>query len=132
MMAGTRLDTSGLNKMKVLDDAAMQLQRIHGLVEQYAMALKREQPTSTFSMNLRRQLPTLSENLKSYFGMIADQVMALNLASTRGSSEHVKVRTLREGVAQIRQSIEIAIAQTKDKHTIAEDSEESAAGSAES
>lgn len=124
-MAGTRLDTAGLNKMKVLGDATIQLQRIHGLVEQYAMALKREQPTSTYSMNLRRQLPTLSENLKSYFGMISDQVMALNLASTRGSSEQVKVRTLREGVAQIRQSIEMAIAQTKDRHTIVEDSEES-------
>jgi hypothetical protein len=131
-MAGTRLDTAGLNKMKVLGDAMIQLQRIHGLVEQYAMALKRSQPTSTYSMNLRRQLPTLSENLKSYFGMIADQVMALNLASTRGSSEQVKVRTLREGVAQIRQAIEIAIAQTKDKHTIVEDSGESETGSAES
>ena len=131
-MAGTRLDTAGLNKMKVLGGATIQLQRIHGLVEQYATALKREQPTSTYSMNLRRQLPTLSENLKSYFGMISDQVMALNLASTRGSSEQVKVRTLREGVAQIRQSIEIAIAQTKDKHTIVEDSGESETGSAES
>lgn len=131
-MAGVKLDTAGLNKMKVLDDATIQLQRIHGIVEQYAMALKREQPTSTYSMNLRRQLPTLSENLKSYFGMIADQVMSLNLASTRGSSEQVKVRTLREGVAQIRQSIEIAIMQTKDKHAIAEDSEQSGAGSVES
>jgi len=131
-MAGVKLDTAGLNKLKVLDDATIQLQRIHGIVEQYAIALRREQPTSTYSMNLRRQLPTLSENLKSYFGMIADQVMALNLASTRGSSEQVKVRTLREGVAQIRQSIEIAIVQTKDKHAIAADSEESETGSAES
>ncbi len=131
-MAGTRLDTAGLNKMKVLGDAMIQLQRIHGLVEQYAMALKRGQPTSTYSMNLRRQLPTLSENLKSYFGMIADQVMAVNLASTRGSSEQVKVRTLREGVAQIRQAIEMATAQTKDRHTITEDSEKSATESPES
>ena len=131
-MAGAKLDTAGLNKMKVLEDATIQLQRIHGVVEQYAMALKRDQPTSTYSMNLRRQLPTLSENLKSYFGMIADQAMALNLASTRGSSEQVKVRTLREGVAQIRQAIEIAVMQTKDKHAIAEDSEESGAGSVES
>lgn len=130
-MAGVKLDTAGLNKMKVLDDATIQLQRIHGIVEQYAMALKREQPTSTYSMNLRRQLPTLSENLKSYFGMIADQVMSLNLASTRGSSEQVKVRTLREGVAQIRQSIEIAIVQTKERHAIEGDSEESGTRSAE-
>lgn len=121
-MAADRLDTTGLNKMKALDDASVQLQRIHGLVEQYAMALKRNQPTSAFVMNLRRQLPALSENLKGYFGLISDQVTSVNLAASRGSSEQVRVRALREGVAQIRQSIEVAVAQTKDKHTISDDS----------
>ena len=61
-MASVKLDTTGLNKMKALDDAAIHLQRIHGLVEQYAMAVKRNQPTATYVMNLRRQLPALSEN----------------------------------------------------------------------
>ena len=117
-MAVIRLDTTGLNKLKALDDAALQLQRIHGLVEQYAMALKRNQPTATYAMNLRRQLPALAENLKAYFGMVAEQVTSVNLAASRGSSEQVRVRTLREGVAQIRQSIEIAAVQTKDKHAI--------------
>jgi hypothetical protein len=121
-MATVRLDTAGLNKMKALDDATMQLQRIHGLVEQYAMALKRNQPTTTYVMSLRRQLPALAENLKAYFGMLADQVTGVNLAATRGTSEQVRVRTLREGVAQIRQSIEIAAVQTKDKHAIADES----------
>ncbi len=127
-MALLRLDTTGLNKMKALDDAGMQLQRIHGLVEQYAMALKRNQPTATYVMNLRRQLPALAENLKGYFGLIADQVTSVNLAASRGTSEQVRVRTLREGVAQIRQSIEIAAAQTKDKHAITEDSERDGTG----
>ena len=120
-MAAIRLDTTGLNKMKALDDATVQLQRVHGLVEQYAMALKRNQPTATYVMNLRRQLPALAENLKGYFGLLADQVTGVNLAASRGTSEQVRVRTLREGVAQIRQSIEIAAAQTKDKHAIPED-----------
>jgi hypothetical protein len=93
------------------------------LVEQYAMALKRNQPTATFVMNLRRQLPALAENLKGYFGIIADQVTGVNLAASRGTSEQVRVRTLREGVAQIRQSLEIAVAQTKDKHAISDDSD---------
>jgi hypothetical protein len=122
-MATVKLDTTGLNKMKALDDASVQLQRIHGLVEQYAMALKRNQPTATFVMNLRRQLPALAENLKGYFGIIADQVTGVNLAASRGASEQVRVRTLREGVAQIRQSLEIAVAQTKDKHAISDDSD---------
>ena len=41
--------------------------------------------------------------------MISDQVMAVNLATSRGASEAVRVRTLREGVAQIKQALEIAV-----------------------
>jgi hypothetical protein len=44
------------------------------------------------------------------------------LNSSRGASEQMRVRTLREGVAQIKQAIEIAIVQTKDKHS-AEDAD---------
>ena len=117
-MAGLRLDSAGLIKMKTLDDALVQLQRIHGIVEQYAIAVKREQPSSTFAMNLRRQLPSLAANLKAQFGMVSEQVTALALASTRGSSENQRVRTLREGVAQLRQALEIAATQTKERHAV--------------
>jgi hypothetical protein len=117
-MAGLKLDSAGVNKLKTLDEALLLLQRIHGLVEQYAMALKRNQPTSVFVMNIRRQLPSLSENLKSQFGLIADQVMSVSLAASRGASEQVRLRGLREGVAQIKTSIEIAMTQTKDKHAV--------------
>lgn len=117
-MAGLRLDSAGLNKMKTLDDALLLLQRIHGIVEQYAMAVKRNQPASVFTMNLRRSLPSLAENLKAQFGMIADQVTQLNLSTTRGSSENQRVRSLREGVAQVRQALEIAVTQTKEKHAM--------------
>lgn len=117
-MAGLRLDSAGLNKMKTLDDALLQLQRIHGVVEQYAMAVKRNQPANVFTMNLRRQLPSLAENLKAQFGMVADQVTQLNLSTTRGASENQRVRVLREGVAQVRQALEIAVTQTKEKHAV--------------
>jgi len=117
-MAGARMDGAGLAKMKSLDDAMLLLQRIHGLVETYAVAVKNGQAASPLMMNIRRSLPTLSENLKTQFGLIADQVMQVNIASTRGSSEAVRIRTLREGVAQIKQALEIAAAQTKDKHTV--------------
>jgi hypothetical protein len=116
-MAGPKLDGAGLVKMKVLDDAVLLLQRVNGLVENYAMAVKRNQPSSMFVMNIRRTLPTLAENLKGQFGMISDLIMTVNLSSSRGASEQVRVRTLREGVAQIKQAIEIAIVQTKDKHS---------------
>lgn len=119
-MAGLKLDSAGQNKLKTLDEALLHLQRIHGLVEQYAMALKRNQPTSVFVMNIRRQLPTLAANLKNQFGMISDQVTATNLAASRGASEAVRLRQLREGVAQVRQALEIALTQTKEKHKVVE------------
>ncbi len=119
-MAGIKLDSAGVNKMKTLDEALLLLQRIHGVVEQYGMALKRNQPTQTFVMNIRRQLPSLAANLKNQFGMISDQVTAVGLASSRGASEQVRLRGLREGVAQIKQALEIAITQTKDKHKVVE------------
>jgi len=117
-MAGIKLDSAGQNKLKVLDEALLHLQRIHGLVEHYGMALKRNQPAGMFVMNIRRQLPTLAANLKNQFGMISDQVTGMNLSASRGASEVVRLRQLREGVAQVRQALEIAVTQTKDKHRV--------------
>lgn len=119
-MAGMKLDTAGQNKMKTLDEALLLLQRIHGIVEQYGMALKRNQPTSVYVMNIRRQLPSLAANIKNQFGMISDLVTSVNLATSRGASEQVRLRSLREGVAQIRQALEIAVTQVKDKHKVVE------------
>ena len=120
-MAGIKLDSAGVNKMKTLDEALLHLQRIHGIVEQYGMALKRNQPTAVFVMNIRRQLPTLAANLKNQFGMISDQVTSVNLGASRGASEQVRLRGLREGVAQVKQALEIAITQTKDKHKVVDE-----------
>ena len=117
-MASVRLDSAGVIKLRTLDEALLLLQRINGVVEQYALALKRNQPTNPLIMNVRRTLPTLAENLKGQFGMISDQVMAVNLAASRGASEQMRLRVLREGVAQIKQAIEIAQAQTKDRHAV--------------
>ena len=120
-MAGLRLDSAGHNKMKTLDEALLHVQRIHGIVEQYAIAVKRNQPASVFIMNIRRQLPTLAANLKAQFGMIAEQATSLNLAASRGASENQRVRTLCEGVAQIKQALEIGITQTKERHAVKDD-----------
>ena len=110
--------------MKTLDDAMNVLLRVNGLVEQYALQIKRNQSGSTFLTNIRRQLPTLSEMLKAQFGMIADQVMATNLASSRGASEQMRVRALREGVAQIKTALEIAIVHVKEKHELHDEKEQ--------
>ena len=123
-MAGLRLDGAGQAKMKTLDDAMNILLRVNGLVEHYALQIKRNQSGATFLTNIRRQLATLSEMLKAQFGMIADQVMQTNLASTRGASEQMRVRALREGVAQVKTALEIAVAHVKEKHNLDAESKE--------
>ncbi|HWJ13395.1 MAG TPA: hypothetical protein VNS10_06595 [Gemmatimonadaceae bacterium] len=116
MASESKIDATGTVKLKTLDEALLLLQRVHGIVEQYAVAYKRGQPTSAYVMNLRRQLPSLAANLKAHFSLIADEVLALNLATSRGASEQTRVRLLREGVARIRTSMEIAAIQTRAKH----------------
>jgi len=115
-MAGLILDGAGAAKMKTLEEALNVLGRIHGDVEQWALASKRNQPTSIYPMKLRRALPQLATLLKGQFGMISDQIMAINLASSRGAAEAPKIRILREGVGQVRQAIEIAVTRTKEAH----------------
>jgi hypothetical protein len=122
-MPGPRMDGAGLAKMKTLEEALLLLQRVHGLVETYAVAVKNGQPSAPLVANIRRTLPTLSENLKTQFGLIADQVIQVNISASRGASEAIRIRSLREGVAQIKQALEIATAQTKDRHTVKDENE---------
>ena len=121
MAAESKLDAVGTVKLKTLDEALLLIQRIHGLVEQYAVAFKRGQPTTTYVMNLRRSLPSLAANLKAHFSLIADEVFSLNLATSRGASEQTRLRLLREGVARIRTNMEIAATQTRAKHQVIEE-----------
>jgi len=121
-MAGLKLDGAGIAKMKTLDEAILLLQRVHGQVENYAMAVRSSTPTGPFLFSIRRTLPTLAEILKGQFGLIADLVSTVNLTASRGASEGVRVRVLREGVGHIKQAIDIAVAQTKDKHAAKGDS----------
>lgn len=117
-MAGLLLDGAGVAKMDTLDKAIVLLQRIHNLTEQMSLAIKQKAPTGQFLANIKRQLPSLAANLKNQFGMISDQATALNLAISRGASEEVRVRTLREGIAQLKQALEIAVTQVKTKHAM--------------
>lgn len=122
-MAGLRLDGAGQAKMKTLDDSMALLLRINALVEQYALSVKNNRPAGSFVSGIRRQLPALAEKLKNQFGMIADQAVQLNLVSSRGASEQMRVRALREGVAHIKTALEIAITHVIDKHELKDDKE---------
>jgi len=115
-MAGPKLDGAGTEKMKTLDESLMQLHRLHGLVESYALAIKRSQPPATYLMPIRRALPTLASLLKGQFGLISDQAMSLNVGVSRGSNEQVRVRMLREGIGALRQALDVAIVRVRENH----------------
>ena len=121
MAAGPKLDGAGVQKMKTIDEALTQAQRLHGVVETYALALKRNQPTQLFGMQIKRALTPLVGLLKPQFGLIADQVASMNLVAGRGGSEQTKVRLLREGVGALKQALEIAAVRVKDNHMIKDD-----------
>lgn len=117
-MSAKRLDGAGTAKMTTLDDATALYQRLHGLVEQYALSIKRNQPGSHLMQNLKRQMPVLAGMLKGQFGMISDLVTSTNMQMTRGSSEQMRVRQMREGMAAIRAQLDIAVALTLAKHEL--------------
>lgn len=119
-MAGVKLDGAGVQKMKTLEEANTQLAHLHAIVEKYALALKRTQPTSLYGLQVKRALTPMVGLLKGQFGLISDQVAALNLIAGRGGSETVKVRILREGVGQIRQALDIAAVRVKNNHAVKE------------
>jgi len=123
MSSGPKLDGAGLAKMETLDAATAAVQRIHGIVERMAIAIRSQQDTAQFGAQIRRTASPLVGLLKGQFGMIADQVSALLLIATRGGGDQAKLRSLREAVAQLRIQIEIAVAKTKEKHAVAEDAE---------
>ena len=122
MSSGPNLDGAGLAKMETLEEAGAGVQRLHGIVERMALAARSQQDTAQFGQQIRRSGSPLVGLLKGQFGMIADQVTALMLIATRGGGDQAKLRALREGVAQIRIQLEIAVAKTREKHTIEEES----------
>lgn len=121
MASGPKLDGAGIQKMKTLDEAFAQTQRLHGVVETYALALKRKQPTSLYGMQVKRALTPIVGLLKPQFGMISDQVAAMNLVASRGGNELTKVRMLREGIGSLKQALEIAVVRVKENHAVPDD-----------
>ena len=117
-MAGLILDASGTIKMKVLDDSLLLAQRLNALNEQLAVNTKSGAPTASLKASIKRQMQTLAANLKSHFGMISDLVNNVVISSSRGSSDANRVRVIREGLAQIRQGIDVGMAHTRNHHAV--------------
>jgi len=117
------LDGAGQAKMSTLEEAILFLQRLHGLVERFAIAVRSGQETGSFRMQLQRTATPLAGMLKPQFGMIADQVMGFILITTRASADQSKLRGMREAVAQIRMQLEIAVTKVKEHHAVPSDDE---------
>ncbi len=117
-MAGTKLDGAGAQKMKTIEEALLTVQKLHGLVERTAIEVKNQRAAGVLPQQVKRVAVPLQGQLKGQFGMIADQVSALILATGRGGGDQLKVRAMREYVAQIRQALEITANKVKEQHAV--------------
>jgi hypothetical protein len=104
-------------KLKTLEEAATGLLRVHALVERLALQVKQGGGNNAPHIHsIRRALEPLVGLLKPQFGMLSDQVASVTLTATRGGSEQMRVRALREGVASLRQGLEIAERKVREQH----------------
>ena len=83
-MAATKLDGAGTQKMQTLEEALHLLQTIHGMVERMGIEIKKQKGVGILPQQIKRIAGGLQGLLKGQFGMVADQVSAMILASTRG------------------------------------------------
>lgn len=121
-MGATKLDGAGEQKMKTLEEALHTIQTIHGMVERAAVEVKAQKSIGVIPQQIKRIAVPLQGQLKGQFGMIADQVAAFILASTRGGGgEQAKIRGMREGVAMLRTAVELAANKVKEQHAVAID-----------
>lgn len=119
-MAATKLDGAGTQKMKTLEEALLTLTKIHGMIERAAVEAKNQKPIGVLPQQIKRIAVPMQGQLKGQFGMIADMVAGFILAMTRGGGGDLgKIRTMREGVAMIRQAIEFAVSKVKEQHSVA-------------
>jgi hypothetical protein len=113
-----KLDGAGSAKMATLDDAIVQTQRLHTIVERMALAVRAQEDVTPMYAQMRRSATPLVGLLKGQYGMIADHVTAMILIATRPGGSQMKVRSLRESVAQLRTQLDIAVTRVREKHAI--------------
>jgi hypothetical protein len=113
-----KLDGAGAAKMKTIEEAISTIQSIHGMVERMAIDIKNQRGIGVTPGQIKRTATPLIGQLKGQFGLIADQVTGMVLGMGRGGGEVNKLRGLREGVAQIRQSLEMTASKVKKDHAV--------------
>ena len=120
-MAVSKLDGAGLQKLKTIEEAQATVQTIHGHVERMAMEVKNQRGTGVIPQQIKRIASPLHGQLKGQFGVIADLVSVMILTLGRGGNDQIRVRTMRECVAQIRQALEVAAYKVEEQHTVTDE-----------
>lgn len=121
MASGPKLDGPGTVKLVTLEESLHMLQSVHALVERMAVEVKGGKPIGAMAQQFKRIATPLVGKLKAQFQLISDLISGMLLIAGRGGPDQQKVRAFREGVAQARTQMEIAITQTKEKHAVKED-----------
>jgi hypothetical protein len=124
MAAGPKLDSVGTIKLVTLNEALVDLQSVHAIVERMAIEAKGNKPINNLESQLKRVATPLQGRLKSQFQLIADLISNALLISGRGLPAAQKVRAYREMVGQLKTQMEIAIVQVKAKHEVKEEKAE--------
>lgn len=114
------LDVPGRLKMATLEEAAKIAQRLHGLVEQAASAAHKGDPISSYCQQVRRTGAPLVSLLKAQFGMVSSHVAQMMIIAGRTGSDKVRVRALREGVAQLKMQLDVSETRVKESHAVKE------------
>lgn len=119
-MGGTKLDGAGAQKMKTIEEALHTVATINAIIERGAVEVKAQKPLGIIPQQIKRTAVPMQGQLKGQFGLIADQVAAFILATSRGGGgDQSKIRTMREGIAQIRTALELAANKVKEQHSVA-------------
>jgi hypothetical protein len=83
------------------------------------MEVKAQKPIGTIPQAIKRLAVPLQGQLKAQFSLIADQVAAFILSTTRGGGgDQARVRSMREHVAQIKTALELAVNKVKEQHAV--------------
>lgn len=112
------LDVPGRLKMATLEEAAKIAQRLHGLVEQAASAAHKGEPIVSYTQQVRRAGAPLVSLLKAQFGMVSSHVAQMMIIAGRTGSDKVRVRALREGVAQLKMQLDVSETRVKESHAV--------------
>ncbi|MCC7195789.1 MAG: hypothetical protein IT356_09560 [Gemmatimonadaceae bacterium] len=119
MAGAVKLDGAGAQKMKTIEEALHAMATINAIVERGAVEVKSQRPLGVIPQQIKRVAIPLQGQLKGQFGLIADQVAAFILSTTRGGGgDQAKIRSMREYVAQIRTALDIAANKVKEQHAV--------------